>query len=86
MIWAQITSPSGPKTIAPSGPPFTLASSLMTAYSIHDFLMHNIIKNPNRQDYTKIVGITYLIGTAAYTFIAYGAYAIVNRVPVKSHP
>jgi hypothetical protein len=76
MIWAQITSPSGPNTIPSTGSPFTLASTLMTAYSIHDFLMQNIIKNPNRQDYKKIVGITYVIGTAAYTFIAYGAFGM----------
>lgn len=48
LIWAQLSAPDGPKTVKTIGEPVTLASTLIMAFMIHDFLVNNIIKNPNR--------------------------------------
>ena len=44
------------------------------AYSIHDFLIQNILKNPKREQYQGIVNVTFLIGTIAYTYMALGSF------------
>lgn len=44
------------------------------AYSVHDFLVQNIIKNPNRQDYQKMVTQTFTFGTLSYAFVALGGF------------
>jgi hypothetical protein len=74
LVWAQVTAPSGPKTVPLNVEPVSLASTLIMAYSIHDFLVANIIKNPSREQYHGIVRWTFVIGTAAYIFIALGSF------------
>lgn len=49
MIWAQLTAPEGPNTVKPIGDPIKLAGSLITAFSLHNLLAQNMIKNPKRQ-------------------------------------
>jgi hypothetical protein len=56
------------------------------AYSIHDFVVQVMIKNPNRAQYPKLVVLTYILGTFAYTYISYGSFAILNRDPIKTKP
>jgi hypothetical protein len=46
------------------------------AYSIHDILSQNIIKNPNKHDYGSIVAVTFILGTIAYTFITESGFGI----------
>lgn len=48
LLWAHFTAPSGPKTVPAQGSPFQLASALFMAYSIHDYCIQNILKNPKR--------------------------------------
>ena len=74
LLWAQLTAPPGPHTVPASGSPVLLASTLMMAYSIHDFMVQNIIKNPKREQYIPIVNGTFVIGTLAYTYITMGAF------------
>lgn len=63
------------------------------AFSIHDFLVANIIKNPNRNEYHGAVRKTFVFGTLVYAFIALGSFSrylsntgIVNRTPYKQNP
>ena len=42
------SAPSGPNTVPMQGAPGVLIASLMTGYSIHDFMIQSIIKNPKR--------------------------------------
>lgn len=74
LLWAHITAPAGPKVVPATGPPYQLASALFMAYSIHDFLIQNILKNPKREQYQGIVNVTFLIGTIAYTYMALGSF------------
>lgn len=74
LLWAQLTTPPGPHTVQVEGQPYLLASTLMMAYSIHDFMVQNIIKNPRREEYIPIVNATFIIGTLVYTYIAMGAF------------
>jgi hypothetical protein len=46
------------------------------AFTVHDFIVQNIIKNPNRLEYVKMVVQTFIIGIATYMFIAFGSYGI----------
>ena len=48
VLWAQVTAPSGPKLVPVSGDPFIMASVLVQAFSIHNFLPQNLLKNPNK--------------------------------------
>jgi hypothetical protein len=48
-----------------------LASSMGQAFSIQSFFIPVIKKNPNVNSYMKYTAIAYLIGTAAYMYIAY---------------
>jgi hypothetical protein len=75
-VWAQSTSPSGPKTVPVTGYPITMASTLIMGYSIHDFLVQNIVKNPSRKDYQKIVGITFIIGILACVYLTLGSFGM----------
>jgi amino acid permease len=74
LTWAQFTAPEGPKSVPTSGDPVSLASSLITAYAIHDFLVANIIKNPNRDEFHSTVRRTFFIGTVIYAFICFGSF------------
>ena len=51
-----------------------MTSSLMMGYSIHDFLIQNLIKNPKRQEYQGVVKATFAFGTLAYTYMAFGSF------------
>jgi len=46
------------------------------AFSVHDFIVQNLIRDPNRSDYIKIVVQTFIIGIAAYMFITFGSYGM----------
>jgi hydrogenase-4 membrane subunit HyfE len=48
LMWAQISAPKGEKQIPESGSFYNLASALLMAFSVHDFIVQNIIKNPHR--------------------------------------
>ena len=74
MIYAQITAPSGPKTVSANGNPFILAGSLITMLELHNFLAENIIKNKNKNEYQKIVKMAFLIGTIFYLFSTFGSF------------
>ena len=60
------------------GDPTLLISTLLMAYLIHDFMTQNIMKNPNKQDYRLIIGVTFLFGTLIYTFITLGSFGILS--------
>ena len=74
LVWAQATAPEGPKTVVPIGRPSLLAATLIMAYSIHDFMVQNIIKNPRRNEYQSVVKYTFIIGTLVYAFITLGSF------------
>lgn len=74
LVWAQTTAPVGTKRVAAVGEPMELAATLMMAFSIHGFLVSNILRNPDREQYNRIVGKTFFIGTLIYIFIAYGSF------------
>jgi hypothetical protein len=74
LVWAQLTAPEGPKEVPATGNVFHLISALEMAFSIQNFAAQAILRNPNRQDYTKIIVQTFLIGVLTYTFIVYGSY------------
>lgn len=76
LAWAQTTAPSGTSTIPAFGSPYRLASALQMAFGIQDFVMQNIIKNPNRHQYGQMIGQTFLIGILSYGFITYGSFGI----------
>jgi hypothetical protein len=48
-------------------------------YSIHDFVVQVLFKTTTNDKFIKVVGMVYVAGTIIYTFISYGAYAILNR-------
>jgi len=86
LIWAFITSPSGPHTVPAFGSPFSLAAALVNALEIHDFLAQNIIKNPRKNEYQCVVTSTFFIGTLIYLFSTFGSFAIVNRTAYVPNP
>lgn len=71
----------------PKGDPLfiDLAAALAQGFAIQTFFIPILKQNKNRHLYSKILFITYLIGTVVYTYIGYtGAYSIVNRIaPVR---
>lgn len=84
LTWAQLSAPKGDNRIPESGSFYDLASALLMAFSVHDFIVQNIIKNPHRQDYIKIVLLTFIIGTAAYMFITLGSFGIIVIIKLSS--
>ena len=87
LSWAQITADHGPKKLPPTGPKYTdLAASLMMGYSIHDFVVQVLFKTTTNDKFQKVVKMVYVAGTIIYTFITYGAYAIINRHPRDDDP
>ena len=74
LVWAFFTAPSGPNTVPVAGPPVTLIATLMMGYSIHDFLVQNLIKNPRRYEYQGVVKSTFFLGTLAYAYMTFGSY------------
>jgi len=73
-VWAQITAPKGPKTIEAFGEPFRIAEVFMSAYTIHFFVAQNIVKNPNRKAYPKIIAYAFIIGAIAYIYFCMGSF------------
>lgn len=74
LVWAQFSAPKGSKTVPVIGSPVSLASSLITAYAIHDFLVANILKNPDRATYHSSARRSFFIGTIAYIFCCLGSF------------
>ena len=75
IVWAQITAPSGPKSIHSTGVGLVdLSASLTMGYAVHDFVSQILLKTTTPDKYNKIVIITYLIGISVYTFISFGCY------------
>jgi amino acid transporter len=63
------------------------------AFSCHSFITQNIVKNPNKKSYPKIIIIAFIISLLAYNFYAFGSFGIfeyylgiINRIPFKAHP
>lgn len=93
LFWLTFTTEPGPKSIPATHPDFVdLAAALAQGFAIQTFFIPILKKNPNQKLYKKMLGITYIIGTIIYLFIAYsGAYSnpinikigLVNRTPSK---
>lgn len=80
LVWAQASAPQGPKTLPPTGPNYIeLASSLIMGYSIHNNVAQVLLLTTTNDKFVKIVFWVYFSGFLIYTFITYGAYAIINR-------
>ncbi len=58
----------------------------MGALAIHDFIVQVMIHNPDRQQYTKLIILTYIFGGFAYMYMGFGSFAIINRIPLNSSP
>ncbi len=58
----------------------------MGALAIHDFIVQVMIHNLDRRSYPRLIILTYIIGCAAYMYMGFGSYAIVNRVPLREDP
>ena len=64
-----------------------MAAALAQGFAIQTFFIPILKQNENRHMYSKILLITYLIGTVVYTYIGYsGAYSIVNRIAPIDDP
>ena len=74
MIWAFFSAPSGTKAVPAFGDPMKQTSILMSGYSVHSFLAQNIIKNPDRKSYPKIVMYSFIVGALVYTYVSYGSF------------
>ena len=72
--WTMVTAPEYHQEIPAFGNPFLLISTLLMALSIHDLIAQNILKNPNKEDYRSIVGVTFIFGTLIYTFVTLGSF------------
>ena len=57
-----------------------LAAALAQGFAIQTFFIPILKQNKNRNNYAKLLILTYVIGTIVYTYIGYiGAYSIINR-------
>lgn len=74
ITWALATAPTGPKQVPANGNPFILASVLVGAFELHDFLAQNIMKNPKRNEYSSVVRYTFFIGGLVFIFVSYGSF------------
>lgn len=74
LLWAFFTAPAGPHSVPVEGPSVTLIATLMMGYSIHDFLVQNLIKNPRRYEYQGVVKATFFLGTIAYAYMTFGSF------------
>lgn len=45
LLWAQLSAPSGPKTVPIAAEPMTLIAVMFTAFSTQDILVQNIIRH-----------------------------------------
>lgn len=80
LTWAQVTAPHEPKYLPAAGPKFIdLAASLIMGYSIQNFIVQVLFKTTTNDKFHKVVAWVYIAGTLVYTYISYGAYAIINR-------
>lgn len=45
-------------------------------YAIHDFVAQVLLRTTTHDKYTKVIVWTYVLGTAAYTFITFACFGI----------
>ncbi len=74
LVWAQTTTPEGPIAVPAIANPVKLTATISMALALHDFLVANIIKNPNRSEYHGIVRKTFFIGVCTYIFICFSSF------------
>ena len=56
------------------------------AYSIHNMVIQILFKTTTNDKFNKVIIMVFISGFFIYTFICYGAFAIVNRKPIDSDP
>lgn len=83
LVWMWATAPSGSNSVPAADPLFVdLAAALAQGFAIQTFFIPILKQNKNRKLYSRLLFITYLVGTVVYTYIGYsGSFSIVNRVP-----
>jgi hypothetical protein len=74
LLWAQISAPSGPKTVPVAVDPISLTAAMITAFSCHDLLVQNIIKHTKQENYLGIVRWTYVFAVMIFSFITLGSF------------
>jgi hypothetical protein len=72
--WTLATAPAGDIKMEQFGSPNLLISTLLMAFSIHEIIPQNIIKNHRREDYRSIIAVTFLMGTLIYIYITEGSF------------
>ena len=87
LIWAHITAPSGEKPVPATTPDFiNLGAALTMAFSIHDVVMQILPRTTTKDKFMSVIKAIYIASAFIYTFICFGAYAIVNRMPTVGEP
>ena len=56
------------------------------AYSIHNMVIQILFRTTTNDKFNKVIIMVFISGFFIYTFICYGAFAIVNRKPIDSDP
>jgi hypothetical protein len=87
LTWAQVTSPHSPNSLPPVGYKFIdLAASLTMGYSIQNFMVEVLIKTTTNDKFKRVIFWVYIAGGLVYTYISFGAFAIINRKPRIDDP
>lgn len=82
LTWAQVTTPHSPKRLPRTGSKFVdLAASLTMGYSIQNFFVEVLLRTTTNNNFKKIIFWVFVVGAIVYTYISFGAYAIINRKP-----
>ena len=76
LTWAQITAPKGPRSVPMFGEPMNMSAFLILAFTIHSFMPQNMLKNPEREQYQRAIGFTFLIGVIIYIYVALASFGI----------
>lgn len=91
IAWITITSEKGPNSLPIADGAFIdLGAAMSQGFSIHNMMIPIILRCRDPKNYNKILGKflfkkanVFVIGAIFYTFITYGSFALVNKVPVN---
>ena len=75
IFWAFLTAPKGPERIPLTGDPVNLIYVLIQSYSVCSLVVQNMLKNPNKGEYKKIIRYLFVTAGVVCTLIlVFGGY------------
>ena len=83
LVWTLVTAPAGPNSIPETGPPYTLAATLISGLEIHDFAAQNVLKVADKSKYQLVIKASFLMGFGIFLLCSLGSICNLHTIQLS---